>query len=143
MKAYKFRRSYSGVHWAMGGTEQMTYFPDVDTLFYNAGNEKKICTVEQILKEVKEYIDDIKSNKIKKNNETAISNSYSSFLKEIPEHTVGNTTFLPVSFNGFEEIDIDITEEKLKEIILLIETIKSGQSKINDFFNSFSQFNSK
>jgi len=140
MKAYKYSRYIRSWHWSQDAGETLIYIPEAQALLYEGSgggrqSYKGINTDSKFIEEAEDYISKINDGTVKKyssdehedmNERFDQERKYSmetmilkdrTYIYEIPEKKIGTTTIMPVSLSRFEEVDINITSEGVKEII--------------------------
>lgn len=113
MKAYKYERYSHGWHWSQGIRETLVYIPGADFIIYKHGNKFGINKDDKFIAESKQYVEEVLSGKVNEGRP-----EYTTFfVKKIPETTEGNVTTSAVTLQNFKEIDLNITDEGLKELL--------------------------
>jgi pterin-4a-carbinolamine dehydratase len=117
MKAYKYGRYVQGWHWSTSIGETLVYIPGADFIIYKSGDKFGINKKEIFINEAKEYISDVQSSKVEKDYVGSFVNKDRKFVKEVAEYKEKHVTHSPCALYDFEEVELNITEEGIKELL--------------------------
>lgn len=136
MKAIKYSRFSQSWHWSQSVGEDLIYFPEIKAIVYSGGGGGKkwkgITSDAKFVEEAEQYVAQVESGEVKKyiseeheeiNKGADMGKIYSPstlmvkdkiYVKEIPEHETVTTA--PITLTNFEEVEINITPEGIKDI---------------------------